>query len=269
MRFDVLLPLTLFSITVVSLYLFTSYGKRVETMFSGQKIRVRDAALIVVFVGLMITVVVFMPGLVLQLMFLFSSSSLLFLLVYFLYPKWPVALILPIVFLALYVFSWNLILMDLFALLLVLSAILYTSGVFSWKSTLVFASLLTFMDVLHVFGTKYMEAVAQKATGLLLPLLIIVPTFPVTGYVALGLGDLLLSGLFVTQTARQWGRRYGLMCCAAIALGMLFGEIILFNTIFDFLPATLFVMLGWGLTAVIRKLEPKKIPSPKPEPAKP
>lgn len=257
MNFDLLLPLALFLISLAGLTLFSRYAGKLEPLLQGQRIRVKDALLIVLALGGMITAAVFLPGSILQIVFLFSSVSLLFLLGYVIFPtKWPVALVLPGVFLLLYFFDWNVWFMDIFAVLLVLSVILYTSGIFTWKATLVFAGLLTAMDVVQVFGTKYMETVAQKATSMLLPLLIVVPTFPLQGYVSLGLGDLMLTGLFVNQTAQKWGKRYGYVCCGSVAVVLLLGELILFNTPFHFLPATVFVCVGWLVTLAITRLRP-------------
>jgi len=257
MNFDVLLPLALFLISLAGLTFFSKFAGKLEPLFQGQRIRVRDALLIVLFLGAMVTAVVFIPGNILQILFLFSCSSLLFLLVYIIFPaKWPVAFILPGVFLLLYFFYWNIWLMDVFAVLLILSVIMYTSAVFTWKATLAFAGFLTVMDVVQVFGTKYMAIVAEKATSMLLPLLIVVPTFPLQGYVSLGLGDLMLTGLFVNQTAQKWGKRYGYICCGSIALVLLLGELILFNTPFHFLPATIFVSVGWLVTLGLIRLTP-------------
>jgi len=257
MLFDFLLPLTMFAISSVSLLLFLRYEKRLEDLSSGQKLRVRDAALVVVAMGVMIAVMVVMPERLMQIVFLFSASFILFLLTYLIVPKIPIAVLPSVLFVALYFLYWNLFLLDFFAILIVISAVLYVGRLFTWKTTLAFAALLTAMDIIHVFGTKQMAAVAEKTVGLGLPVMIIVPSFPTAGFIALGLGDLLLSGLFATQTAQRNGRRYGLICCASIAVTLLIGELVILNTPYTFLPATVFVTLGWLTSFLFTHLKTK------------
>jgi presenilin-like A22 family membrane protease len=258
MEFDFLLSLTLFLVSSASLLLFLRFEKRLEALSSGQQLRVRDVALLVASMGVMVAMIVVIPGMLLQILFLFSASSLLFLLTYLIIPKTLVALLPPALMVALYFLYWNLILMDLFAVLLVVSAILYIGRLFTWKTTLAFAFLLTAMDIIQVFGTRYMVTVTEKTSGLSLPAMIIVPSYPSPGFTALGLGDLLLSGLFATQTAQRWGRRYGLVCCASVAAALLIGEYIILNTPYNFLPATVFVTLGWLATLGLVRLRAKK-----------
>ncbi len=258
MQFDFLLPLTMFAISSASLLLFLRYEKRLEDLSSGQKLRVRDAVLVVVVMGVMVAAMVVMPERLMQIVFLFSASSILFLLTYLIVPKIPLAVLPSILFVALYFLYWNLLFLDLFASLIVVSAILYISRLFTWKTTLAFSALLTAMDIIHVFGTKQMAAVAEKTVGLGLPVMIIVPSFPTTGFIALGLGDLLLSGLFATQTAQRNGKRYGLICCATIAAVLMIGELVILNTPYTFLPATVFVTLGWLITFGLTHLKAER-----------
>lgn len=213
----------------------------------------------VVVMGMTIAVMVVMPERLMQIIFLFSASSILFFLTYLIVPKILLAVLPSILFVALYFLYWNLILLNLFATLIVISAILYIGRLFTWKTTLAFAALLTVMDVIHVFGTKHMAAVAEKTVGLGLPVMLIVPSFPTAGFIALGLGDLLLSGLFAVQTAQRSGRLYGLVCCASIAVTLLIGELIILNTPYTFLPATVFVTLGWLATMGLIRLNVKEV----------
>lgn len=252
-KFDVLLPLTLFAVSSASLLLFSRFEERLEVFTSGQKLRTRDTVLLVAVMGVMVTIMVMMPGRIIQVLFLFAASSLLFLLSYLIVPKWPLALLLPALLILLYFYSWNLIFLDLFAILLVVSAILYIGRLFTWRTTLVYAALLTAVDILHVFGTRHMVEYAEKLTGLGLPMMIILPTLPYFGFVGLGLGDLLLSGLFSIQTARRWGKKQGLICCISIAATFLLGAFIVLNTE-RALPATIFVSLGWLISLGINNL---------------
>ncbi len=261
MKFDLLLPSTLFLISSAGLLLFSKLEDKLEAISSKERLRVRDVVLIVLVMGVMVTIMVVMPERIMQVLLLFSSSSLLFLLTHLIVPKWPLALLTPLAFLLSYFLYWNLILMDLFAVLFVVSAILYISVFFTWKTTLAFAGLLTAMDVIQVFGTRHMVAAAEKMSGLRLPILVVVPMYPSSGYVALGLGDLLLSGLLAIQTTRRWNRRKGLTCCALTAATLMTGEVIALNTTHHFLPATLFISLGWlitlGPTLLIKGSTPK------------
>jgi len=258
MEFDFLLSLTLFAISSASLLLFLRFEKRLEVLSSGQQLRIRDVVLIVAMMAVMVVVVVLIPGRILQILFLFSASSLLFLLTYLIVPRIPVAVLPPALLVGLYFFYWNLFFMDLFAVLLVISAILYVGRIFTWKTTLAFAALLTANDIIQVFVTGYMVDVAKKASGLALPMMVVIPSFPSPGFIVLGLGDLLLSGLFVIQTALRWGKHYGILSCASTAAGLMIGEFIILNTTYSFLPATVFVTLGWLATFGYIQLKAQK-----------
>ena len=81
-------------------------------------------------------------------------------------------------------------------------------------------------------------------------LFVIVPTFPSTGLAVLGLGDIFLSGLLSIQTAKKYGKKFGILSVVSVTVALLLGPTIirLNNNVTSF-PATVFVVSGW-LTAV-------------------
>jgi hypothetical protein len=104
------------------------------------------------------------------------------------------------------------------------------------------------MDVIQVFITKYMVTSSVNLMTLMLPAMISVPTFP-SGFpdarIILGLGDVFLAGLLVTQTRRKFGKSFGYVTAAIIAVVFFVFEIALLNFVPGYFPATVIVVSGW------------------------
>ncbi|HJW65888.1 MAG TPA: hypothetical protein VJ507_03795 [Candidatus Bathyarchaeia archaeon] len=78
LTFDVAMPLTLFAVTVVALLLSGRVEPKLKTTFEEREFKARDAVLFVVLIAVAVSVVVFVPGMALVAVFLFSYCSLLF-----------------------------------------------------------------------------------------------------------------------------------------------------------------------------------------------
>jgi hypothetical protein len=257
MDFDVTLSLILFFVSLITLFLYDKSKVKIESLFGENKFRTRDAALIVLLMGIMVSVIAFIPQLAIMVLFLFVYTLLLFLFTYILSPKWYLAILPPTLFLILYFLYWNIFLLDVFAILFVVSISLFLGRLFTWKSTVAFVTLLIIMDIIQVFVTQNMVVSADKMIDLLLPTMIIVPAFPLDKIVLLGLGDILLTNLLSIQTLRKYGKRFGVASCLSIAIVFLLVETILLNYEFGFFPATVMIASGWIIVLVIRYLHEK------------
>jgi hypothetical protein len=185
--------------------------------------------------------------------------------------RWYVAVQPPSLFVLLFVFYnvvydgtpvWAPILLDVFALTFAILIILYLGSMFTWKTALVFAVLLTAVDIILVLGTGSMVVAAQQFTGLGLPVLVHLPNVPLIQtaqgaflFRGLGLGDFFFAGILVLQTSKKFGKQAGYASVVAITLsfavfeaflpevlGML--EPLLQREIGGF-PGTLMIILGW------------------------
>ena len=125
---------------------------------------------------------------------------------------------------------------------------------------MIFAGLLTALDVVQVFITGLMGQLAEKAVfQLSLPVVIMLPTYPTTGRIILGLGDIFLSGLLSLQSMSRQGVRAGIITAVTIGVAMFFFEVVEFNTkYFTYFPATIVVLLGWlagmGIARLTKKI---------------
>jgi len=171
---------------------------------------------------------------------------MLFSFTYIALRRWYVAILPPIAFILLYNFYWQLLVFNLFVVVFAIVIPVYLGSLFSWKTTWVFAVLVTILDIVQVFGTGFMGEYAAKTMELRLPVLLMIPTYPNEGLVGLGLGDLFLAGLLAVQTALKRGQKAGLLIAVTIGLAMFIFEMALFNTtFFRFFPATVVVIAGW------------------------
>jgi presenilin-like A22 family membrane protease len=257
MRFDVILSLILFFVSLITLFLYEKYAVKVNSLFGENKFRTRDAVLMVLMMGTMVTVIAFIPQRALMVLFLFVYVLLLFLFTYVISPKWYLAILPPALFLLFYFFYWNIYLSDIFAIVFVVSISLFLGGLFTWKSTIAFVTLLVIMDILQVLVTQHMVVSAEKMLELQLPTMIIVPTFPLEGQAILGLGDILLTSLLSIQTLRKYGKRFGIVSCMSIAIVFLLVETLLLNYAFGFFPATVMIASGWLIVLITRYINKK------------
>lgn len=254
MRLDLLLPLILFLISVIVLFIYSKYEMKVRSLFEEKEIRTQDAVLMVVVMGIMITIMAFIPQQAMMILILFANSLLLLLFTYVIAPKWYLAVSTPALFIALYFFHWNMNLSNIFAIIFILTISIFLGSLFTWKSTVAFITLLIIMDIIQVLGTKFMMVSVEKMLVLQLPTMIIIPTFPMKGQVILGLGDILLTNLLSIQTYRRYGKIFGYASCISIAVVFLLAETVLLNLELGFFPATVMIAGGWIIVLVVKYL---------------
>ena len=248
MYIDVLLPSVLFIIIVLSIFLQRRLEKRMTILIEESRISLREAFLIVVFMGIAVTAIAFIPGMAIQIIFLTAYSYVLFFFVYVAYKRWYLAIIPPIIFVYSYLHYWNLIVFNIFAAIFSIIITIYASGLFSWRTVWIFAILLTIMDVIQVFFTGFMGQSAVKMMRLKLPVMLLLPTYPHGLPIGLGLGDIFLASLLSIQMASKYGVKAGVLTAATNSLAMFIFEAALLNTMFaQFFPATLVVIAGSAL----------------------
>jgi hypothetical protein len=263
MPFDVLLPSTLFFLSAVAVFLYSKLETKVKLILEEKKFSIRDVVMLVVVMGIAVTVLVFIPGEAIRILFLIFYSIALFLLTYIVVPKWYIGLLLPTAFLILYFAFLGalptdmlvLIFMDVFAAIFVVFVSVYMGTLFGWETIAVFAGLLTVMDIIQVLVTGFMGESASKLLDLKLPVMIFVPTFPYQSHgIRLGLGDFVLSSLIATQTARKYGKKFGYISIAFIAAVTLIFEALMFYYNAGAMPATVFIDCGWLAALGVRYL---------------
>ncbi len=204
--------------------------------------------------------------------------------------RWYIAVQPPALFVLLFVFFnlaydgtpvWYPVLLDVFALTFAVLIILYLGSLFTWKTALVFAVLLTIVDIILVLGTGSMVVAAQQFTGLGLPILVHLPNVPLIrapqdfipsffGFLprGLGLGDFFFAGILALQTFKRYNKRVALLSIAAMTISFAIWEAFL-PDILDLLepllqrqiggfPGTLMIICGWVPVVAGKMLSERK-----------
>ena len=78
MQFDILFPMLLFTVTLVSMFLSKKAEAKLKTIVEEKEFRTRDVALLVALIGVSVSIIVFIPQMAIMAVFLFSYSTLLF-----------------------------------------------------------------------------------------------------------------------------------------------------------------------------------------------
>lgn len=273
MLFDVMLPTTLFFITLATLFTFRKYEDKFRSLLEEKTLKVTDVIVLVAAMGVAVTVMVFVPEIALLTLFLFVYSLLMFVFTYAVVSKWYVAVIPPAVFVALYaalsgVFGygapdvWELGLMNLYAVIFAVMITTYLGSMFTWKTTLAFAVLLTVVDIIQVLYTRHMVAAAEHIQSLKFPMLITVPTIPPLCdsqgnhvFIKLGVGDLFFAGLLATQTLRRFSWKHALTAAAGMAVSFFIFETLMFNYALTAFPGTLMIIVGWAAVTLFFELQ--------------
>jgi presenilin-like A22 family membrane protease len=262
MLLDIMLPATLFTVTLTTIFTFEKYEEKFKILLKEKTLSIRDVVLLVIVMGIMVTIMVFVPQMAFAALFFSAYSLLMFTFTYVVVQKWYVAVVPPATFLIFYlIFSgrfgisenivWELILMNVYAAVFAVMITTYVGSMFTWKTTIVFAVLLTGMDIIQVLYTGHMIIAAQQIMGLKLPMLIRVPTLPPIYYEerwvfpALGVGDLFFAGLLTTQTLRRLGKKHAIAATVALTLSFFIFETLMFNYGLGAFPGTLMIILGW------------------------
>ncbi len=258
MIFDVSLPIVLFLIMTATFLLYGKYERKMRSFLGGRELRLRDTVLIVVAIGVMVTILAFIPKInIIRVFFLAVYCLVSFMFTYMVVPRWYLSILSPVAFLFLYFFYWNEYFLNLFAVIFVIYISTYLAALFTWKTVAGFAALLTLMDMIQVFGTQYIVKSSKNLIMLELPAMIILPTFP-AGFpearIILGLGDVFLASLLVTQTTRKFGRKFGYVTAAIMSTIFFVFETVLLNFLFGYFPATVMVVCGWSVAVGVRYL---------------
>ena len=82
MYFDVAMPLTLFLVTLVAMFLEEKVEGKLKGVFEERKFHVRDAVLLVAAMSVVVFLVVLIPQMAIMILFLFAYSMLLFMFTY-------------------------------------------------------------------------------------------------------------------------------------------------------------------------------------------
>jgi hypothetical protein len=190
--------------------------------------------------------------------------------------RWYIAVQPPTLFALLFVFFnvvyegtpvWYPILLDAFAFTFAVLIILYLGSLFTWKTTLIFAVLLTVVDIILVLGTGAMVTAAQQFTGLGLPVLVHLPNVPLIaaqeGYLSffgfaprgLGVGDFFFAGILTLQTFKKYGKKVAYMAIIGMTISFAIFEAFLPEILvllepllqreIDGFPGTLMIIIGW------------------------
>lgn len=261
MYFDIVMPLAVFTITVVSLFLNQKTESRLKMTFEEKQFATRDVVLLVILMAIMVSFIAlsiqysFINPI--MILFLFSYSALLFIFTYIFSNKRRYLAILPsVVFILLYLFLkdtvlWSYYLVNIYAAIFAVLVILYMGTLFTWKTTWIFTILITIADIILVFVTKSMVEYAEVGIGLKLPVAIALPIIPLIvteqgmWWTMLGLGDFFFAGLLSIQIFKRDGKKTAILSAMAIAVAFFIFEIYSLNYQPQPFPATLIIILGW------------------------
>jgi hypothetical protein len=329
MYFDVAMPLTLFLVTLVAMFLDEKAEKKLKGVFEERTFKVRDALLLIAAMGVTVSLVIFIPQMALVILFLFSYSMLLFIFTYLfsnfkkaeaklfsiiflvlsllaatislfnfgasstvaygalmlfglfgftfvalLYEgsrmkteeRWYLAVLPPALFICLYLFFsrtriWFPYLLDLYGIIFAVLVILYIGSLFTWKTTLIFAGLLTVMDIILVLVTRTMVSAASHVVGLGLPVVIFLPMVPPivdefgVWYMSLGLGDFVFAGLIAVQTKKKFGKSFAISSVIAMSISFFIFQVVTFNLGMFAFPGTLMIICGWIPLVLFKSLK--------------
>jgi hypothetical protein len=272
---DVAMPLTLFAITLVSMFLNQKTEIRLKQSLEERVFRIRDAVLLVGMMAVMIgfVVVVREVSLIMMGLFLLAYSILLFTFGYlFSNNRWYVGIAAPLVFILLYVFFrdtalWAYYLGNIYGVIFAVLITLYLVSLFTWKTTAVFGVLITVMDIVLVLITGTMIEAANAARSLSLPVLVAVPLVPIvaTGegllLLNLGLGDFFFAGLLAIQTFKRYGRAFAVLTAMAMSVSFFVFEAFMLTYEVRAFPGTLMIICGWIPLVLWKELKRKKIPN--------
>jgi len=259
MYFDIAMPLTLFGVTMLSLFLNGKVEDKLHSTLEEREFGTKDVVLLVGLMAVMISLiaVVRQLSLILTVLFMFAYSMILFIFTY-LFSKnhWYVAAIPPAVFVLLYVFlretaAWTYVLSNVYGVIFAVLVTLYLSSLFTWKSTAIFGGLITVLDMILVLVTGTMIQAANTARSLSLPILVTVPRIPLVitenglQPISLGLGDFFFAGLLSIQTFKKYGKKTGILSTAAMAVSFFIFEVLILYFRIEFFPGTLMIICGW------------------------
>lgn len=170
--------------------------------------------------------------------------------------RWYLAVLPTALFISLYIFFsgtpiWFPFLVNFYGVLFAILIILYLGSLFTWKTSLLFAVLLTIVDVILVLFTGSMVSAARSVQALRLPMLISVPIIPIImtergiRYMSLGLGDFFFAGLLCVQSMKKFGRNFAVLSAVTMCISFFIFETLLLNYELTAFPGTLMIICGW------------------------
>jgi hypothetical protein len=181
--------------------------------------------------------------------------------------RWYIAVLPAALFIFLYLFLsdtnvWQNYLVNVYAITFAILIVIYLGGLFTWKTTLLFAGLLTIMDIILVLVTGSMVSAAKQITGLHLPVIVYLPRIPIEltpagGFygTGLGLGDFFFAGLIATQSYKKFGRNFAILSAIAMAVSFGIYEVFWLNSGLMAFPGTLMIICGWLPLVLIKSLK--------------
>ncbi len=184
--------------------------------------------------------------------------------------RWYLAVLPSALFIILYAFYsrspiWFPYLLNMYGLVFAILVILYLGALFTWKTTLIFAGLLTVADIILVLVTGTMVSAATHVSDLRLPVLVIMPTIPSvttslgTLYISLGLGDFFFAGLIAVQTYKKYGKKLAVLSASAMAASFFIFEMLILTFKRSVFPGTLMIICGWLPLLLLKILKSNKI----------
>lgn len=170
--------------------------------------------------------------------------------------RWYLAVMPPSLFLILYIFYnqtsvWFPYLLNIYGLVFAVLIVLYLGSLFTWKTSIIFAGLLTIADIILVLVTRAMVSAATHVSGLRLPIMVTLPTIPQiiaewgVVYMSLGLGDFFFAGLIAVQTYKKFGVNLAILSASAMAASFFIFEALILNFEVKSFPGTLMIICGW------------------------
>ena len=277
MLFDIAMPLTLLLVTLVSAFLNEKAEGKLKTTLEEREFTMKDIVLLVTGMAIVVSIMVFIPQMAIMVLFLFSYSSLLFIITYiFSNKRWHVSWIPPAMFLLLYVFLrdtaiWSNYLVNIYGLVFAVLITLYMGSIFTWKTTLIFGGILTIMDIILVLVTGSMITAAHQTASLKLPVIVQVPIIPLTfkegqlQLMGLGLGDFFFAGLLAIQAWKRFGKKTAIMSAVGMTISFFIFVTVLINYGPTFFPGTVMIICGWLPVALLGTPKNAGHPTPVPQ----
>jgi len=333
MYFDVAMPLTLFAVTIVAMFLNDKVERKLKMTFEEREFGSKDAVILVAAISVAVSLMVFVPQMAVMTMFLFAYSAILFIFTYIFSDfgkikaqffcvgflavsfiaatvslfsmgtsvlsaygaaafyglfgfsfialayeetrigfgrRWYLAVLPSALFIILYTFYsrspiWFPYLLNMYSIVFAILVILYLGSLFTWKTTLIFAGLLTAADIILVLVTGTMVSAATHVNALRLPVLVTLPTIPEIPtslgvlYISLGLGDFFFAGLIAVQTYKKYGRQLAILSAITMALSFSIFEALILTFNLRAFPGTLMIICGWLPLLLPKVLKGNKI----------
>jgi len=172
--------------------------------------------------------------------------------------RWYLAFLPSALFLILYAFYsrspiWFPYLLNMYGVVFAVLIILYLGALFTWKTTIIFAGLITAADIILVLVTGIMIPAARRLEDLGLPVLITMPT------IKLGLGDFFFAGLLAVQTYKKYGKKRMILSTVAMAVSFFIFEALIPIFGLNAFPGTLMIICGWLVVVLPRLIKSNKV----------